>query len=40
MLMDDLWNSLQEYKYKKDIPQGFSQETKAKFETFMDSLDV
>lgn len=39
-LMEELWHSLKQYKYKKNTPQTFSQETKAKFETFMDSLDV
>ena len=39
-LMDELWESLHEYKYKKDVPETFSKETKAKFTTFMDSLDV
>ena len=39
-LLNDLWEDLQIYKYKKDVPVSFSQETKAKFTTFMDSLDV
>lgn len=39
-LMDELWESLQLYKYKKDIPKDFTKETKAKFTTFMESLDV
>jgi len=39
-LLEDLWESLQEYKYKKDVPKTFSKDIKAKFTTFMDSLDV
>jgi len=39
-LMEDLWENLQSYKYQKDVPSCFSKETKAKFTTFMDSLDV
>lgn len=39
-LIDELWESLQEYKYKKDVPELFTKEIKAKFTTFMDSLDV
>ncbi len=39
-LLEDLWHSLEGYKYKKDVPTHFSKETKAKFDTFMDSLDV
>ena len=39
-LLNELWEDLQIYKYKKEVPSNFSRETKAKFTTFMDSLDV
>ena len=39
-LLDELLESLQPYKYKKNVPKNFTKEIKAKFTTFMDSLDV
>jgi hypothetical protein len=39
-LMGDLYESLHHYKYKKEISESFSKDTKVKFETFMDSIDV
>jgi len=39
-LLDELLESLQPYKYKKNVPKNFTKEIEAKFTTFMDSLDV
>lgn len=38
-LLNDLISKLESYKYKKDVPN-IDEETKASFDTFMDSLDV
>lgn len=39
-LLDELWEDLQTYKYKKVVPTNFTKDIEAKFATFMDSLDV
>lgn len=39
-LLDDLEEDLQDYKYKKEIPEQFSKETKVKFDNFLESIDV
>lgn len=39
-LLDELYEDLEFYKYKKEVPSNFTRESKAKFTTFMDSLDV
>lgn len=39
-LFDELHYLLDEYKYKKDVKEKFSNEVKVKYELFMESLDV
>ena len=38
-LLNDLVSKLEEYKYKKDVPN-FDDETKALYDNFLNSLDV
>jgi hypothetical protein len=40
LLLDELYASLQEYKYKKVVAPTLSNEVKLKYDTFMESLDV
>ena len=40
MLFEDLNNSLEEFKYKKDISNDISNEIKTKYDIFMETLNV
>ncbi|MEA3498835.1 MAG: hypothetical protein U9R16_07245 [Campylobacterota bacterium] len=39
-LIDDIHNSLENYKYKKNVTDKISDDIKTQFAIFMDSLDV
>jgi len=40
ILIEDLINELEEFKYKKEITKNIPNHIKAKYETFLESLDV
>jgi len=40
LLLEELTNELEAYKYKKEIPSEFSVKVKTQYSIFMDSLDV
>jgi uncharacterized protein YlbG (UPF0298 family) len=39
-LINDIYNDLEEFKYKKSVTKSIPKSVKVKFETFMESLDV
>jgi len=40
LLLDELYSSLEEYKYKKIVSSTLSNDVKLKYDNFMESLDV